>query len=363
VRGALLGLALLAGVAVTAPAPRAASGARLTPVILDTDIGPDVDDAGTVALLHALADRGEAQILAMANCTSSEWGAPCLDALNTYYRRPNIPVGTFKGQGFLANPQEHEKYNRAVAERFPNSLKSGRSAPDAAVVYREVLSAQPDRSVTFCAVGPLNNLQRLLDSRPDAFSALSGAELVARKVKQLYVMGGRYPEGKEWNFEQDPAAAARVMRDWPTPVCLSGFEIGVRVHTGARLASEAPAESPLRAAYALYIGAGKERESWDQTAALAAVRGPFVHWSASAPGTVSVDPKTGANRWRPAAGGRHRYLIERDSIPRVKQTIEELMLQAPASPPHRGLFARTTSIARALRPGPHRHSALGLARR
>src|SRR5687767_11741616 len=53
-------------------------------VILDTDIGPDVDDAGAVAVLHALADRGEARILAMFCCTSSDWGAPCLDALNTY---------------------------------------------------------------------------------------------------------------------------------------------------------------------------------------------------------------------------------------------------------------------------------------
>ncbi|HTE17651.1 MAG TPA: nucleoside hydrolase, partial [Armatimonadota bacterium] len=209
---ALVWTALLAAVvAVTNLPSGAARRAKPAPVILDTDIGPDVDDAGTVAVLNALADRGEARILAMGACTSSQWAAPCLDALNTYYGRPGIPVGTFKGTGFLADPKEHEKYNRAVAERFPNDLKNGANAPDAAALYRRVLARQPDRSVVFCAVGPLNNLSRLLDSGPDRASRLSGTDLVARKVKLLSVMGGRYPEGKEWNFEQDPAAAARVM--------------------------------------------------------------------------------------------------------------------------------------------------------
>lgn len=29
-------------------------------IILDTDIGPDYDDVGAMAILHALADKGEA---------------------------------------------------------------------------------------------------------------------------------------------------------------------------------------------------------------------------------------------------------------------------------------------------------------
>ena len=326
-RGALVWMVLLAAVLAAAPGSGAAPGAKPVPVILDTDIGPDVDDAGTVAVLNALADRGETRILAMGACTSSEWAAPCLDALNTYYGRPNIPIGTFKGTGFLADPKEHEKYNRAVAEGFPNDLKGGVNAPDAATLYRRVLARQPDRSVVFCAVGPLNNLRRLLESGPDKASRLNGADLVARKVALLSVMGGRYPEGKEWNFEQDPAAAAHVMAEWPTPILLSGWEIGSRVFTGKRLHTEASADNPVRAAYAHYIGADKDRESWDQTAVLAAVRGAASHWTASTPGTVTVDPKSATNRWAAAPGGRHTYLIERDSPAQVKEAIEELMVR------------------------------------
>ena len=33
-------------------------------IILDTDISPDYDDVGAMAVLHALAKRGEAEILA-----------------------------------------------------------------------------------------------------------------------------------------------------------------------------------------------------------------------------------------------------------------------------------------------------------
>src|SRR5207237_4193332 len=78
---------------------KAAAASEPVRVIFDTDIGPDVDDVGAAAILNALADNGEARILAMGACTSSEWGAPCLDAINTYYGRPDIPIGTIKSEG------------------------------------------------------------------------------------------------------------------------------------------------------------------------------------------------------------------------------------------------------------------------
>ncbi len=309
------------------PLPKVLAQRQKSPVriLFDTDIGPDVDDVGTAAVLHALANRGEARILGMACCTSNEWGAPCLDALNTYFGRPDLPIGTFKGSGFLPD----SKYARGVAEEFPNDLRSGKNAPDATELYRRLLARAKDGSVVFCATGPLNNLARLLDSPPDKVSRHSGLELVRRKVKHLSVMGGRYPEGKEWNFEQDPAAAARVASAWPTPILFSGFEIGARVKTGARQEAEAPQESPVRRAYALYIGAGKDRESWDQTALLAAVQGGEVHWSVRSGGTVSIDPKTGYSRWTPDATGKHSYLVERDPVENVKKVIDDLMLALP----------------------------------
>lgn len=42
-------------------------------IIFDTDIQGDADDVGSVALLHALADRGEAEILAMGVSCKNPW--------------------------------------------------------------------------------------------------------------------------------------------------------------------------------------------------------------------------------------------------------------------------------------------------
>lgn len=324
-----LGAALLLAAGLPAPAPTSAAGKterQPLSLLFDTDIGPDVDDVGAVAVLHDLANRGEVKLLGMAVCTSNEWGAPCLDALNTYFRRPDLPIGTFKKPGFLPD----SKYARAVAHEFPNDLRSGTHAPDATTLYRKLLSRARDHSVLLVAAGPLNNLARLLDSPEDDLSRHSGLELVRRKVALLSVMGGRYPEGKEWNFEQDPPAAARVASTWPTPIVFSGFEIGAKIKTGGPLVPHAPANSPVRRAYALYVGEGKERESWDQTAVVAGVRGPESHWKVQGGGRVEVDPKTGANRWIATPNGRHSYLIERDPVPTVKQAIDTMMLARPA---------------------------------
>src|SRR5690349_20781493 len=105
----------------------AAAAAPPVSVILDTDIENDVDDVGAVALLHALADRGEARILAMGVSVTHKWSAPCLDVLNTYYGRSDIPIGVVKGKGV----ETGSKYAETLAKEFPHDLQSPDDAPDA----------------------------------------------------------------------------------------------------------------------------------------------------------------------------------------------------------------------------------------
>jgi len=94
-----------------------------------TDIGPDCDDVAALMLLYALADRGEGDIIGMMCCTSSEWGAACLDARNAHYGRLRIPVGTLKDSGFL----EHSACCRPIAQRYPHRLKSAKEAKEESV--------------------------------------------------------------------------------------------------------------------------------------------------------------------------------------------------------------------------------------
>ena len=294
-------------------------------VVFDTDIGPDCDDAGTLAMLHALADLGEARILGVGVTVSNPWSAATVDAINTWYRRPGLPIGTLKEPGFLMD----SPYTETVAKNFPNDLRSGINAPDALAVHRKALAAEPNGSVTLVAVGPLRNMRHLLHSPADAVSSLSGRALIAAKVKTLVVMGGRFPNGREWNIEQDPASAQAVVDGWPTDIVFSGGEVGDDIATGHSLSSTTPPANPVRRAYEIHVGADQNRPSWDQTAMLFAVRGMAGGlFGLSALGRVAI-AGNGDNSVTPSAAGRHRYMVKQKSDADIASIIEALMVQPP----------------------------------
>jgi hypothetical protein len=310
-------------------------------IILDVDLAEDVDDAGALAVLHALADRGEAEILGVMVSSRNEWVGPCVDAINTWYGRPNLPIGYQRSHQYgyrnTANPDREtpSAYAEAVARQFPHDLQRSSDAPPAADLMRALLAAQPDGSVTLVSVGFLTNMRDLLDSRPDRHSPLDGAALVKQKVRQWVCMGGIFPVGTfpdgggEYNVMWDTAASVRAINDWPTPVVFSGFEIGARIKVGSRLAGT-PERNPVRACYQHYNGL-KDREAWDLTAVLYAVRGARNYWSLSAPGLCLMHARVphGYNEWIPAAERTHYYLIERMPSSELGAVLEDLAVQAP----------------------------------
>ncbi len=295
-------------------------------VILDTDLSADVDDVGAVAVLHALADQGEAEILGMGISANDAASAQCLDALNTFYGRPDIPIGVMQGIG----SESPSKYARGVAAEFPHRLASVADAPQAVALYRRLLARQHDHSVVFVSIGLLTNMAALLDSKPDDSSALAGRELVAKKVRAWVCMGGTFTSGREFNFYVDAPATQRAVDGWPTPIIFSGFEIGEPIGTGAGL-RDLPATNPVRRAYELFNGL-TNRSSWDQTAVLYAVRGLAGKlddmWKLSSSGNVSVSAD-GSNQWHDAPDHGHRYLIAKMPSADVARAIEALMLRRP----------------------------------
>lgn len=298
---------------------------RPVPLIFDTDMMGDVDDVGTVAVLHALADRGEVRILAMGLSGKNPWSPLCLDALNTYYGRAGIPIGVVRGPAF----DRESRYAEAIAEEFPHSLRSADDAPDAARLYRKMLARQPDGSVVMVSVGQVTNFRNLLKSGADEYSGLDGAALVERKVKTWVCMGGRFPEGREANLVHDGPAAQYAVEHWPTPIVFSGWEIGNQIMTGAGLC-KAPPATPVRRAYELYNGLN-DRQSWDQTAVLYAVRGLngglHDYWDLATSGHLHVN-RDGTNAWRSSPDKPHAYLVRKMNPEKIAAVIEGLMLRA-----------------------------------
>lgn len=302
--------------------PTVGFGAQRMKVIFDTDISSDVDDVGAVAVLHALASQGKVDILAMMISSGDPWSAPCIDALNTWYGRPDIPIGMIKD----AYVTHESKYTQEIASIYPHDLKIAENAPGAVQLYRQVLSNQPDSSVIIVTVGYLSNLANLLQSGRDASSILNGSELVRKKVKYLISMGGDYPRGKEWNFFQDVNATHFVLENWPTRVFFVGYSLGLKVLTGEsqRHASES---SPVRLAYKLYNGI-EGRPSWDQLAVLYAGedhQGRTEVFETSDGGINSVS-SDGSNHWRKTESGYHHYVSLKQDGRRLADKINELML-------------------------------------
>jgi hypothetical protein len=301
-------------------------------IIFDTDVDHDCDDIGALYILHGAVQRGEAKLLGTMGCTSSDDIAPCLEAINTWFGRPDVPVGTLKDQGFL----DHKGFAAELIQRYPSKFTSGKDYPDALVLYRQILANQPDGSVVVLAVGPLRNISNLLKSGPDEASPLEGRELVAQKVKRLEVMGGNYPphnaKEAEWNFKQDPAAAAHVCSAWPTPVLFNGE--GGSTSTGRRVTYEMPEHNPLTMAYRLYPGVGYagDRLSWDSVSAFVAVRGAAPWYEVVSGGTNVSDPTTGANTWREDKHGKHSYLVLKSRKPELERAIEDMQTLGKGRP-------------------------------
>ena len=310
------------------------SSASAQPVklIFDTDMESDVDDVGALAMLHGLADKGEVEILGTMVCSLNPWSVPTVDVLNTYFRRPDIPIGAVKTLGVYRN----SKYAQILAEEFPQDIGIGEKAPDAVAQYRKILSTQPDRSVVIVTVGYLTNLSYLLDSRPDASSPLDGLELARQKVKHLVCMGGRYPyendPGKYGNFKPDPAAAQHVAQQWPTTIIFTGGgEFANLFHAGSPAFDFPPKSNPVSRAYEVFL------KSWNRTwhhsadliAVYVAVRGWEEHFVLNKQGYNHIF-EDGTLLWRLQPDDpRHQYVndLKKGVTPeQVAKVFDELMM-------------------------------------
>ena len=299
------------------------------PIIFDSDMGPDYDDVGAITLLHALADSGQAKILATIASTKYDGVACVMNVFNSYFNRPNTPVAVPKGNALTLRDWQH--WTDTLIEKYPHSIKSNGDVPDAPDLYRKILSKQPDHSVTIVTVGFLTNLSNLLLSRADKYSSLEGKELVRQKVKQLVCMAGRFPSGNEFNVNRDAPASQNVFSNWPTNILFSGFEIGQKIKVGLPLIhNDAIDNSPVKDVFRISIPMAIEdsagRMSWDETAVLVAVKGykQFYHLEY---GRMQV-AADGSNTWS-AEGKQHAHLVEAVSPEIVRAYINKLIMHQP----------------------------------
>lgn len=298
-------------------------------IIFDTDLGPDYDDVGALAFLHAMADSGKAEILATVSSNKHLLVAPSIEVINRYFGRPDLPIGAPKSEGVNLGSSQH--WADSIVVKYPHRIKATSDVEDAVAVYRRILNSQPDNSVTIVTVGFLTNLSNLLKSQPDSDSPLTGKELIIKKVKNLVSMAGRFPEGKEFNVYMDSTASINVFNEWPGEIIFTGFEIGWEIRTGLSLMKMDVSDSPVKDVFRISIPLSAEdkdgRMSWDETAVLIGVYGTEGFFD-TVRGRIIVNPD-GSNSWQDDQNGNHIYVKQKMSVPEMSRFIEGRMMHIP----------------------------------
>ncbi len=308
-------------------------------IILDTDLGGDIDDLGALAVLHALRKHGYCELLAVMSVTGQGPAISAIQYVNRYFGCPDIPVGRRREPLIVRNTYADAVTAADLTHIAPDPSES----PSAVQLYRRLLSKAQPGSITIATIGPLFFIDELLRSGPDDISPRTGIELISHAVKRLVMMGGHYPASThrgETNFVawQQQGVTQRVMHDMPRPVEVVTFEvgdIGSGFATGKRII-ELPPNHPVRIGYEYFFqhppqwahrepSAIDDWSIWDQITVLQAVMpgSPWlsVDWSMRC--EVEVD---GSNRWTHAQQPHGRVVNRLSPDELANAVIEPLML-------------------------------------
>lgn len=292
-------------------------------VIFDTDMGSDCDDVGALALLHAYADMGQADILACAYSSGKiPYGVGVIQAINHYYGRQEIPIGAYHKSDIGDSIDKMD--SRRLAEdtmTYGHNLILNTDAPELTGILRKVLADSENQKVVYITVGHTKGLYDLLKSGPDQHSPLSGAELIESKVDKWVALGALNANGdqggKDWNFFFNGTApyTEYLVNHFPVPVYY--ISAGTNVMTGASL--EALSKGVIvRDAYESWLQwhdnrvLADQRPSWDLAAVYYAVLGGGSYLTNTGRGSLEFDIENGC-RWVSweTKGSEQYYVIQK----------------------------------------------------
>lgn len=196
-----------------------------TPIILDTDIGSDIDDA--MALAYLLREPrcellGITTVSGEVEKRSRLCGVLC-DAVD----REDIPIHSGISTPLLHGPgQPNVPQYEAIA-----TTPHRREFPTGSVHWMgETIMSRPGE-VTLLAIGPLSNVGALFAAYPEA----------PRLLRQLILMCGVFtadnghgPGAREWNALVDPVATAIVYKARPPRHLSVGLEVTTRCVMNAK---------------------------------------------------------------------------------------------------------------------------------
>ncbi len=227
-------------------------------IILDTDLGSCMDDLFTVDLASRMHREGKLELMAVMmnrpDKSDVDEEGEFLKFADRYLASlglGDLPLGKSEPLAIerlpqrVLNPYWTLIYSNDVANvglLMPTNRTDEQlaSLSNAVSLYRRLLEDAPDKSVIICSTGFLTNLKGLMESglncEGDGIRS-TGLELIEAKVKELRIMAGCFDpdsaptgtDGAEYNAAGDPEAAKKILEEWPTPVIVSPWEVGLKL--------------------------------------------------------------------------------------------------------------------------------------
>ncbi|MDP9363991.1 MAG: nucleoside hydrolase [Chloroflexota bacterium] len=180
------------------------------PVLLDTDIGTDVDDILALALLAKAPELDLVGVATVYGDTPfrARIARFSLDKLG----RNDVPVVAGAQKTLTDRPvwwAGHE------GEGIPGLADIPAIEGAASDAFLHETARRHDDALEIAAIGPLTNIARAISGDPD----------FAPRVRHLWIMGGVFwQETAEHNIKCDPEAADVVFRS-PIPITVCGLDV------------------------------------------------------------------------------------------------------------------------------------------
>ena len=255
VAGVVVGCGLLAWIGslreAAAQAENQAKTAQL--VILDTDIGDDIDDAFALGLV---LKSPEIQLLGITTAYGdTELRAKLVDRYLAAVGRSDITVAeglATKAENVFTQAAYARMKEAQCLARLTNRADSnnacyvgGRTHADAAGFLLDQIREHPGE-ITLIAIGPLNNIEEAIKRNPETFRKLKRVVMMGGSVYRGYdsANGEHKPPDAEWNISRDPAGLRALLAS-DVPVFMMPLD-STQIHLGAKAREEIFAHgSPL----------------------------------------------------------------------------------------------------------------------
>ncbi len=169
-------------------------------ILLDTDIGTDIDDS--VCLAYLLS-QPECDLLGITTVSGEPVKRAMLASAICKAKGKEVPIYPGIETPFIIKQHQPEAQQAKALPKWPHEEHFPMG--EAITFMRDTILANPNE-VTLLAIGPLMNVALLFKTYPE----------VVPLLHELVIMGGRFENGlphmpeAEWNILNDPHAAAIV---------------------------------------------------------------------------------------------------------------------------------------------------------